>query len=354
MNVTDWIRRKPREIREADNFTDAIVQLLIERAQNPTDADVSATGALEAASGIIGRAFASASIEGATPMITAALTPDVMTYIGRGLIRAGEVVYALDTSAGALDLIPAHSWDIEGGPNPRTWRYHLQLPGPSGDMAQELPNDGVLHFKYAVNPNRPHVGLSPVSSGSLAAKLSANTNQALADETGMPRGGVLPLPIPPGETTSTLESRIARLRGKILAAETQRGGYGDKDNAPKDDYMVKRIGAMPPAPLVQLRDDADMLLLAVCGVSPSLFMSNSDGTAQREAYRRFLFSTIQPLGAIVQTELRLKMEAPDLAIDWSELRASDIASRARAFKGLIDSGMDMTQAAANSGILVDG
>ena len=162
MILTDWIRR-PREVREADNYTDAIVQLLLNQATTTVDADVSATGALEAASGLVGRSFASASIEGASPLITAALTPAVMGFIGRGLIRAGQVVYALDTSAGALDLIPAQSWDISGGPNPRTWIYKLQLPGPSAVMTQTLPSAGVLDFRYAVNPNRPHVGISPVS-----------------------------------------------------------------------------------------------------------------------------------------------------------------------------------------------
>ena len=256
MNLTDWIR-KPREVREAANFTDAIIQLLIDRAQNPVDADVSATGALEVASGIVGRAFASCTIEDTTPMIAAALTPDIMGYIGRTLIRAGECALAIDTSMGGIDLIAAHSWDISGSPNPRTWRYHLQLPGPSGDMAQTLPYDGVVHIRYAVNPQRAHVGISPVSSAATAAKLSANVNEALADETSMPRGGVLPLPIPAGETTSSLEGKIKRLKGKLLAAETTRGGYGDKDNAPQDDYLVKRIGANPPVAMVQLRKDAD-------------------------------------------------------------------------------------------------
>ena len=348
MNWRFW----DREQREADNYTDAVVQLLVELAQGDIEPEIAATGSLEAAAGVVGRAFSSATIEGASPMITAALTPSVMGYIGRGLIRAGEVCFAIDTSAGALDLLQAHSWDIEGRPNPRTWRYHLQLPGPSGDMQQELPASGVVHIRYAVNPNRAHVGISPVSSGTTAAKLAANVNSALADETSMPRGGVLPLPIPPGETTTTLENKIKRLRGKLLAAETTRGGYGDKANAPQDDYQVRRIGASPPAALVELRRDADTILLAACGI-PVELVNGGDGAALREAYRRLLFGTIQPISAIVETELRDKLDSPELNLGFGELRAADIASRARAFKGLVDSGMDMDAAAANSGILLD-
>ena len=183
--------------------------------------------------------------------------------------------------------------------------------------------------------------------------MAANVNAALSDETAMPRGGVLPMPVPPGETTSTLESKIARLRGRLLTAETQSSGYGDRDNAPREDYGVKRIGATPQEALVRLRADADKLLLAACGI-PTELVDGGDGSALREAYRRLLFSTIQPLGALVQHELRMKLDTPALRLEWQELRAADIATRARAFKGLVESGMDMSAAAANSGILAEG
>ena len=99
-----------------------------------------------------------------------------------------------------------------------------------------------------------------------------------------------------GENTFDFESKIARLRGRILTAITTRAHTVDRTAQPAKDYVPSRIGAMPPAPLVSLRNDADACLLAACGVSAALFLANSDGTAQRESYRRFLFSTIQPLG----------------------------------------------------------
>ena len=114
MNVAEWIRGKRPETREIENYSDAIVALLLERAQGPTEAKVSGTGALEAASGIVGRAFASASVGGAPPLIVDALTPDVLMFIGRAFLRAGESVFAIDTSMGMVDLLPAHTWDIQG------------------------------------------------------------------------------------------------------------------------------------------------------------------------------------------------------------------------------------------------
>ena len=74
------------------------------------------------------------------------------------------------------------------------------------------------------------------------------------------------------------------------------------------------------------------------------------GSGRREAYRQFLFSTLQPLGRVVAAELSAKLDA-EVVIDWTELRAADIASRARAFQSLVNGGMALPEAAV-SGVLV--
>ena len=70
----------------------------------------------------------------------------------------------------------------------------------------------------------------------------------------------------------------------------------------------------------------------------------------RESYRQFLASTIQPLARLVVEELAVKLDTPTLALDFTELRAADIASRARAFKQLVDAGMDQAKAASVTGL----
>ena len=89
-----------------------------------------------------------------------------------------------------------------------------------------------------------------------------------------------------------------------------------------------------------------------CGASEALFRGG-DGTAKRESYRQFLFGTLAPLGRLVSSELSMKLEA-DVTLDWTELRASDVAGRARAFQSLVGGGMDMAKAAQVSGVLIDG
>ena len=48
---------------------------------------------------------------------------------------------------------------------------------------------------------------------------------------------------------------------------------------------------------------------------------DAQGTAQREAYRQFLFGTVAPLGRMVAAELSEKLNTP-IRLDWEELRAS--------------------------------
>ena len=51
-----------------------------------------------------------------------------------------------------------------------------------------------------------------------------------------------------------------------------------------------------------------------------------------------LFSVIQPLGRLVETELQAKLGAPEIKLGWAELRASDLQARARSFKNMVEGG----------------
>ena len=51
--------------------------------------------------------------------------------------------------------------------------------------------------------------------------------------------------------------------------------------------------------------------------------------AQREAWRRFWVGTIQPIGMLVQAELRAKLD-PAAEVSFEALRASDEDGRSRA------------------------
>ena len=129
--------------------------------------------------------------------------------------------------------------------------------------------------------------------------------------------------------------------GRSVFVETTAGAHGqDRQDAPRQDWQQKRLGANPPETLAALLSQTSNMVMAAAGVDPIIAgLSRGDGTLAREAYRRFERLTLQPLGRLMQTELRLKLDAPDLTISFNSLRSSDFAGIGRAYKALKDSGM---------------
>ena len=69
--------------------------------------------------------------------------------------------------------------------------------------------------------------------------------------------------------------------------------------------------------------------------------------------RRYLHSTLSPIARIVASECAVKLDTPGLTFDHSNLFASDLSGRARAFQSMVGGGMDITKAAALAGLMVD-
>ena len=184
------------ETRSVD-YSDSLVQFLLNRAQgNLSTADANATAALESCVGAVGRAFAGADIASDSPTIRAALTADILEMAGRQLVRAGEIVFYLDSTGGDLNIIPAQSHNVMGGPTPSSWRYDLTLGGPSLTQSyRDISAERVIHLRYAAHPSTPWRGQSPLEIASLAGRLSASTVKALADESGGPLANLLGLAV---------------------------------------------------------------------------------------------------------------------------------------------------------------
>ena len=143
------------------------------------------------------------------------------------------------------------------------------------------------------------------------------------------------------------------MKGRTALVETTAAGYGEgRGAAPQSDWKPQRIGANPPDSLRLLRGDAEMCILGATGTPVELITARSDGTAVREAWRRYVHAFLAPVGQIVAAELADKLDTPGLALDFSSLFASDITGRARAFSSMVNGGMAIERAAALSGLLV--
>ena len=334
------------KVEHRESATDAIVSALISQAGGSSVPPlVEALGAVEAAAGLWSRAFASATVEPQTTT-TQALTPSILAAIGRGLATRGEAVFELAVN-GAVELTQAASWKVSGGTRPESWRYTLKQPLPSGGVVERnLPSEAVLHLRYATRPDAPWAGISPLGMADETRALAGWIERRLAEETSTATSYVLPLP--ESADVDALKADIKGGRGRLHIVDTTSTGWGDGSAAaPRQDWKSNRLGASPPDSLGKLRDSVKADIFGVYGIPSSI---HGTGDSARESYRQFLASTIQPLAKLVVEELADKLATPTLALDFKELRAADIAGRARAYGVLISAGMPAAEAAEATGL----
>ena len=331
------------ETRASDSLTDVILAGLAATAAGSTTARVASLDTVEACAGLWGRSFASATV---TPSsLASALSPAILERIGRSLLLRGEALFELRVQDGELSLIQAVSWDVSGRDD---WEYRADFSTPSGTFSRTLASEQVIHPRIGSAAERPWEGESPLPSATAA--LASAIESRLSEEVRGPVGQLIP--VPHTGSLAGLQADISKLGGKVALVETTAGGYGDKESAPKADWMPRRIGPNPPESMIGLRKDVQAGILAAAGCPGSL-IERSDGTLAREEMRRFLHSTISPVARVVASELAIKLDAPGLMLDFSALFASDLSGRARAFQSMVKGGMAVDKAAALAGLMVD-
>ena len=341
-----WPPWRRAETRASGTYTDVLFAAQLASATGEATAFPTATAALESCAGFVSRAFASAEVA-APAMFTDALSPECLGLIGRQLIRVGDFVALIRVIDGELHILPASSYDARGGV--AHWNYRIVVNGPHAiETYHDVPAESVLHFRYAVDPARRWAGVGPIQIALLAGKLSAETVSALSDISSGPRGSFLSVPVDGADpTVASMKSDIPAARGRMLLG--QGGDWDSGQTGGRAMWEAKPFHPDPPAALVTLLERAHDEVVGACGLT-GLFSPRTDGTGRREAYRQALHSVVAPLGKIVARELSMKLEA-DITLDWQELRAGDIAGRARAFQSMVGAGMDVAKAATLAGLM---
>ena len=338
----DRLRFWRAEHRQSGADYDAVIVAALEAAASESSASASATAAVRAVVGVWARAFAAAIV---TPESgrTRGLGAAWRYGLGRRLLLGGRAVYALEVSGGRLLLLPCRAVEVLGTrPDPATWRYRLTVETPDGDRPRTLPAAAVVDIVLD--------GGSPLA-GSVTARALAEAEAALADEAATARGFVLPVPRDGQDSNiEGLRADVRTLKGRHMLVETTAAGWGETARAPLADWKPQRLGASPPDALVTLRRDLADAVYAAAGVSPALLGPSSDGTAQREAWRRLVSGTIQPVANVAIAELALKLEVPDLGLDFKPLASSDLAGRGRVVGQLTQAGVPVAEALAIAGL----
>ncbi len=340
-----WPFNRPEQ-RDQD-YTDAVAQGLLSQASGEVVSGL--TAGREIACGWWQRAFSSAEV------LPAGILADALKlnlgYIGRQLVESGEAVFALDFEGG-LQLLPASTVTIKGGPNPRTWQYELVLPGPSSTLTRKrVSAESILHIQYAHSSSTPWRGIGPIEASSTTRQLLDNLERRLAQEAGSAVGVVIP--VPNVEASTSLQADLRRMKGGVTLVETTAAAWGaGQQGAPQADYQLRRLGADPPATLPELRRQAEESVLAAAGIPVTVLGGATGAGASREAYRQFLHSTIAPVADDVAAQIGAQLGS-DISFDFSKLFASDLSGRARAFQSMVGGGMDVSKAAELAGLMVN-
>ena len=353
--------RKIEKRESGGDFSDAVVRLIESQAAGSA-ADASSTAAVEAASGALSRAFAAAEVQG-PPWVQQAVTPGFLAQVGRDILRRGSSMHVIRLDAmGGVKLIPCSSWHWEGNHDPDSWTVRATAYGPSTSTTWNLPASGVVFVRWGSAPGQPYVGVAPLDWAHTTARLNAAAERSLADEAGGPVSNLLTIPdglyealegdvaIAEGrDPYAAVRSTIAGARGKASFLETTRGSVS-KAEQPARDWDPKRLGPDMPDALVTLADQAFQRTLAATGTPPDLF-APADGTAQREALRRWHMGVVRPLARVLEAELSAKLDTPvALKFDGYPL---DLQVRASTFQKLVAGGIDPLKAMQTAGLLAD-
>ena len=287
---------------------------------------------------LVARAFAAAKVDPLLPFPLADVARDALTN------RAGFVgLIELDDTA-AIRILRADRATLRGGP--RNLRYDLSIKG--GDQSLEVSNVSEAQvFRVRYSDRGSVYDVNPE-----LARARARLLRALADESGTPTGQIVALGSREERKTKDTKKSIAeRLRGlrgglaTFLSPPSGSGGQAGSAVFQPRGWSTTRLGADPPASLVDLHAQLDRELSAALGVHPVL-LGTQQGTAAaiREAMRLLIATSLGPLARAVEAESRRKLLA-EVKISFPTLVASDIASRSRAYGSLVGAGMDPPKAA---------
>lgn len=335
----------PIETRQQSSpttYTDLRISALLAQASGRL-ADPQAIAATEIAAGLWGRAFACATVKEDRD----ALTAPVLEIVGRELVRQGEAVFSIVVEAGRVVLRPVAYWDVYGEPEPSSWTYETTVAGPSLTRTRRVSGAAVVHPRYACKPSTPWQGQSPLALQRETAELASWLEHRLRQEAAAEVGRLLPVPDPDKED---LKTSLQGMAGRTVLVKTTAGGWGNPDQTPATDWQPRRVGADPPEHVVDLRNDAARSVLSACGV-PVQLVEASAGSAEREAWRRFIVGTVNPAADIILPELREKLDSPGLMLDFESLLTHDLSGKARSFQALVGGGMSTDKAAAIAGLM---
>ena len=222
---------------------------------------------------------------------------------------------------------------------------------------RNVANDSVVHIRLHVDPVRPWQGRNPLAACPAFSEASRRLERYLEIELRTPVGKIIPVPqaqsdyeTADGTIVSPLEKTkqgLQNLNGKIATPETMMNTGDGRSGAPAKDWQPQALQPVFPQFTPEILDSVRSSVYAACGVPSALWSSGSAST--REAFRAFLVSCLKPMTSVMVEEFQLKLEST-VTFDFGALLSGDVATKARATKGLVDAGVELNDALTMAGL----
>ena len=305
-----------------------------------------ATAGVQSAAGIIGRALASAVVEGDG----GAVDPFMLEAVGTDLVRSGRFLGRLTVGPRGRVRILRSAGGASvtyGTADPDSWIYWLSENGPSETRTVRATAAEVVNVRINSDSRRPWEGIAPLDAARASGELAARLAASLGDEASVTVARILPIAQGSGEGAANLLSKAitGQLPGRLAFPETTSAGSGaGRSSAPLRDFRGERTGWEAPISAATIYAHLFSEVSECCGVPGSLVSPSSAGPALRESFRRLTTATLEPYCRLLESELTRVLERP-VTITLRRLGGVDAAGRARALHVLTTAGFDKDEAA---------
>ena len=337
LGISNGPTSAPVETRGAGNYTDQILSSAYAAATGRIHA--ASVAGVQAAAGIVGRALASAVVEGDG----GAVDPFMLEAVGTDLVRSGRFLGRLTVGPGGrvriLRACAAPSVTY-GNSDPESWIYWLQEGGPSEARTVRAVASEVVNVRINSDSRRPWEGIAPLARAVASGQLAARLASSLGDEADVVVSRIIPIAQGAGEGAANqlTQALTGRLPGRVVWPETQLAGAGaGRSSAPMRDFGSTRTGFESPISGPTLYAHLFSEVAEICGVPGALVNPASAGPAAREAWRRLTVGTCEPFARMIESELSRVLERT-VTITLRRLGGVDAAGRARALHVLTEAG----------------
>ena len=319
--------------RSSAPVDDAVEPQVSRAPLSPTKAQALGIASVQACLSLVERGFVAARPMPKTEIAAQAFTPSARAMIGRSLVAYGESVSLIEVVNGRLRLIPAFTWDVQGGSDEDDWVYDLSLPGPTRQRDIVVEGRSVFHVRIGATAVEPWRGLSPLETAYRTILAAASAESSMGNEANRPGGQLVAVPDATPDQMALLQQAIDAGDAAVVSPQAQ----------PHGQMASVRVGSALDPTADAFRNRLVAELAAAVGV-PSVMIQGGPGASSREALRQFASVTLEPMAARIGEEAQKKLDASDdFHLDFSDLAASDLRTRANAMSVLMGEPVNMSE-----------